>query len=239
MGESLDKLPVHVAVIMDGNGRWARRRHRSRNEGHLEGAESVRSIVRSCTEIDIQFLTLYAFSTENWNRPGAEVRFLMRQLGKFLSGEREEMVEKGIRFRAIGRRAQLPANVVREIGRTEQATAGGGTLQLNLALNYGARAELTDACRELCEEAAGGRLKPGDVDERALEQRLYTAGMPDPDLLIRTGGEMRLSNFLLWQLSYSEIYITETLWPDFRDDAFQAALREYARRERRFGRVEG
>ncbi len=237
MEEKPQRLPTHVAVIMDGNGRWARTRNLSRNEGHLEGAESVRAIVRSCMELEIPYLTLYAFSTENWNRPRQEVDFLMEQLAIFLSQNSSEMQERGIRFRAIGRIGDLPAAVRDSIQAVEEATSRGDAFTLCIAINYGARAEITDACRKLCEEVSRGDMAPEDIDERIVNKKLYTSDIPDPDLLIRTGGEMRLSNFLLWQLSYSEIYVTDTLWPDFRENELRVALRNYARRERRFGRI--
>ncbi len=237
MKDDRENLPAHVAVIMDGNGRWARLKDCPRMEGHRRGAENVRSVVEGCRKRGIRHLTLYAFSTENWGRPRAEVEFLMELLGGFLSNEREEMREKGIRFRAIGRISRLPPAVREEVNVTEKVTATGEDLNLFLALNYGARSEIADACRKICEEVLSARMRPEDIDEQAIQERLYTAGVPDPDLVIRTGGEMRLSNFLLWQLSYAEIYFTEILWPEFGDEELHTALQEYARRERRFGRV--
>ncbi len=231
------KKPVHVAVIMDGNGRWAERQGLPRMQGHLEGAESARIVAESCIDEGVGHLTLYAFSTENWGRPEAEVKFLMEQIGVYLSENREEMKRRGIRFRAIGRRAGLPDSVREEVDITEKYTEEGEQLQLLMALNYGARPEIADAARALCKEVVDGRIGVEDIDEKAVADRLYTAGIPDPDLVIRTGGEMRLSNFLLWQLSYAEIYVTETLWPEFRAAQLREALREYARRERRFGKV--
>jgi len=234
-----EKIPAHVAIIMDGNGRWAKLRRLPRVQGHLEGAESARIVADACIDEGVGFLTLYAFSTENWARPREEVEFLMAQITKYLAENREEMRERGIRFRAVGRTERLPHQVRKEIEVTENCTAQAGELHLQMALNYGARSEIVDACKKLCSEACEGRLGVQEIDEAAIGRRLYTAGIPDPDLLIRAGGEMRLSNFMLWQLSYSEIYVTDTLWPEFRAPHLRLALREYARRERRFGRVEG
>lgn len=229
--------PTHVAIVMDGNGRWAEERGKPRTEGHSVGAESAREISECCVKYDIPYLTLYAFSTENWRRPRREVRFLMKRLKQFLIERRDEMVEQGIARNPIGRLAKLPRGVRRELDRTVKATRDGENLTLNLALNYGARAEFVDACRLLAERVEEGDLKPQDIDETLVSDTMYTAGQPDPDLFIRTGGEKRLSNFLLWQLSYAELYVTEVLWPDFREDEFCAALREFARRDRRFGGV--
>jgi len=231
------RLPTHVAVIMDGNGRWARARNLPRTEGHLAGAESAREIAKCCVEWGIPHLTLYAFSTENWGRPAQEVRFLMNQLRRFLARWRKELVQNGIRLRPIGRTGELPAPVRKELSKTEEMTRGASKLTLQLAVNYGSRSEVVDACRALAARVRDGRLAPEEIDERLLGEHLYTAGVPDPDLLIRTAGEMRLSNFLLWQASYAEIYVTEVLWPEFRRAEFLAALREFARRERRFGRT--
>ena len=230
-------MPVHVAIVMDGNGRWARHKGLSRTRGHIEGAESARAIAKACVELGVSYLTLYAFSTENWDRPAAEVRFLMRQLRRFLIDRRQELLENGIRLRAIGRTHELPARVRQALEGTERATRHCGNLTLLLALNYGGRSEIADACRAIARQVQAGEIRPQDVDEHAVARYLYTVGIPDPDLLIRTGGEMRLSNFLLWQVSYTEIYVTDTLWPDFRKDQFQEALRDFAGRERRFGGV--
>jgi len=229
--------PNHVAIVMDGNGRWARRRGLPRTEGHLAGVRSVRAVTECCVEFGIPYLTLYAFSTENWGRPASEVKFLMRQLRRFLAERRKELVEKGVRLLGLGRTDELPAAVRRELLKTEQATREGKALNLALALNYGSRREIVDACRSLAARARAGELAPEQIDEAAVSQALYTADMPDPDLVIRTGGEMRLSNFLLWQASYAEFYVTDVLWPDFDREEFLKALRDYARRERRFGRI--
>ncbi len=235
MSEAGDKLPRHVAIIMDGNGRWARRRGLPRNEGHLAGAESARTMARCCAEVGIPYLTLYAFSTENWTRPRAEVRFLMSQLRKFLRERREEFVQNGIRLRAIGAVEELPAAVQRELRATEEATRACTEATLVVALNYGGRREIAEAARRIARKAAAGEIDPEEVDEQLFAAHLYTADLPDPDLLIRTGGEMRVSNFLLYQISYAELYVTETLWPDFGEEELRRALAEFARRERRFG----
>ncbi|MFW6457752.1 MAG: isoprenyl transferase [Planctomycetota bacterium] len=232
-----EERPTHVAIVMDGNGRWAEKRGKPRTEGHSAGAQSARNISECCIKFDIPYLTLYAFSTENWRRPNHEVRFLMNRLRKFLIERRDEMVEQGIALQPIGRLGKLPRRVRREMDATVQATRDGENLTLNLALNYGARAEITDACRVLARRVQNGELKPAEIDEALVNDSLYTAGQPDPDLFIRTGGEMRLSNFMLWQVSYAELYFTNVLWPDFGDDEFTDAIREYARRERRFGAV--
>lgn len=237
MDELPTNLPAHVAIIMDGNGRWAEARDLPRTEGHSRGARSARTVAESCVEFGIPYLTLYAFSTENWQRPDKEVRFLMRRLRQFLIERRDEMIEQGIRLQAIGRTEDLPMMVRRELRKTLSATEGGDKLTLNLAVNYGARSEIVDACRSLAARVAGGELTPEQIDEDLLSDSLYTAGQPDPDLLIRTGGEMRLSNFLLWQLSYAEIHVTDILWPDFGREEFVRTLHEFARRERRYGGV--
>ena len=203
----------------------------------MEGAESARVIAEACVQQGISYLTLYAFSTENWDRPAAEVRFLMRHLRRFLIDRRRELLENGIRLRAIGRTSELPARVRQALEGTERATRHGKNLTLLLALNYGGRSEIADACMAVARQVRAGEIRPEDVDEHVVARHLYTAGIPDPDLLIRTGGEMRLSNFLLWQVSYTEIYVTDTLWPEFRKDQLQEALRDFAGRERRFGGV--
>lgn len=230
-------LPRHVALIMDGNGRWAKRRGWNRVRGHEEGAESVRVVVRACRRLGIGWLTLYAFSQENWARPQAEVSALMKLLNRFLKKERAEMLERGIRLNTIGEIERLPKATRELLARTMADTAGGREMVLTLALSYGGRQELIRAARLLAAEAAAGRLAPEQIDEAALAARLYTAGMPDPDLLIRTSGEQRTSNFLPWQMAYTEFYFTETLWPDFREEELMAALHSYARRQRRFGRT--
>jgi len=235
MNEVPHKLPRHVAIIMDGNGRWAKQRDLSRTEGHLAGAESAREIGRCCLEFHIPYLTFYAFSTENWKRPREEVQFLMKQVRNYLREQRDEFLKHDIRVRTIGRMDGLPAGARRELEKTVRETAGCRSINLNVALNYGSRSEITDACRSIADEVKKGLKEPEDITESDVEMHLYTAGTPEPDLLIRTGGEKRLSNFLLWQLSYCEIYFTDVLWPDFRRDRFLEALQEFSRRERRFG----
>jgi len=234
-----DRLPRHVAIIMDGNGRWANQQGLPRNEGHRAGGRSARTVAEACVELGIPVLTLYAFSTENWSRPPSEVRFLMSNLRGLLRKHRKELVEKDICLRPIGALDELPQAVRRELARTEQATREGAALTLAVALNYGARREIADAARAIAGKVKRGELEPDAIDEDTVEQHLYTAGLPAPELLIRTAGEMRLSNFLLWQISYAELYVTETLWPDFGRDEFMEALREFARRERRFGGLDG
>jgi undecaprenyl diphosphate synthase len=227
------RLPAHVAIIMDGNGRWARKRSLPRVAGHKAGIESVRMAVTCCAQMGVAALTLYAFSIENWKRPRAEVTTLWRLLRVYLHREMPSLVEHGIRLNALGRLEQLPESVRRDLEEAVRATAGGGRMQLNLAINYGGRAELVDAFNRLLAAARRGEI--GSVDEEAVSGALYTAGQPDPDLLIRTSGEMRVSNFLLWQIAYAELYVTETLWPDFTRTELLRALLEYQRRERRFG----
>jgi undecaprenyl diphosphate synthase len=229
------KLPRHIAVIMDGNGRWAKQRGLQRIEGHSRGVDSVRSTIEECCRLGIGQLTLYCFSSENWKRPKTELDFLMRLLQTYLIDERAEIMEQNIRFTVIGRRSELEARVIREIDENIRMSAGNTGMTLCLAINYGARTELVDAVRSLAEKARQGSLDPQDIDETTIGDALYTAGMPDPDLLIRTAGEMRISNFLLWQISYAELWVTEKCWPDFDRATLHQALRDYARRERRFG----
>jgi len=222
---------------MDGNGRWARQRGLPRVEGHRAGAESVREIVRVSGELGIEYLTLYAFSSENWNRPRAEVAALMRLLEFYLKQEIPELKRNNVRLAAIGRLHELPLRAQKQLDRSIDALRANTGLTLVLALSYGARAELVDAVRGIAREIKAGRLDVSDIDEQAISQRLYTRAMPDPDLLIRTSGELRLSNFLLWQISYAELYVTETLWPAFRRAEYLAALEAFRRRQRRFGQV--
>jgi undecaprenyl diphosphate synthase len=229
------KVPRHVAVIMDGNGRWARQRGLPRIRGHEEGAESVRAAVRACRELGVQYLTLYAFSVENWSRPAAEVSALMRLLESFLERNERELHDNRVRLRAIGRLEDLDAGLRARLAGVEERTRAYDSGQLLLALSYGGRTEIAHACREIARAVRRGELDPEAVDEAAVAARLYAPDVPDPDLLIRTSGEMRVSNFLLWQISYAELYVTETLWPDFREDAFHKAIEEYGRRQRRFG----
>lgn len=238
-GDGLDRsaLPAHVAVIMDGNGRWAQKKFMNRVKGHERGADTVRMVVRACREIGISFLTLYAFSTENWQRPKAEVAALMALLKKFLVSERVEMQVNNIRFNVIGEQERLPADVREEIQRTRDATKNNGGMVLSLALSYGGRSEIVKAVREIASDVQNGRLSPDAITEHTIISHLYTADMPDPELVIRTSGEMRISNFLLWQVAYAELFITPTLWPDFTRDELIGILKEYQTRDRRFGRV--
>ena len=230
-----DRLPVHLAAIMDGNGRWAARRGLPRHEGHARGAETVRRMTRQCARLGLEQLTLFCFSSENWKRPEPEFRFLMELLARYAVEQRPEVARYGLRFSVIGRRAGLPDGVMAEVDETARLAAGNPGMRLCLALNYGSRGEIAAAARRIAEEAAAGTLSPDEVDEAAVAARLDTAGMPDPDLVLRTAGEMRVSNFLLWQISYAELYVSERCWPEFgRDDLF-AALRDFAGRDRRFG----
>ncbi len=228
-------LPRHVAIIMDGNGRWARQRGLPRIEGHRRGVQSVRAVVEECCRLGLQQLTLYCLSVENWKRPQEEIDFLMFLLEQYLIEERAEIMEQNIRFTSIGRRQGLPDDVLRELDENVRLSRQNTGLVLCLALNYGGRSEVVDAIRRLAESVRRGERTPEEIDEEAVGQALYTAGMPDPDLLIRTAGEMRVSNFLLWQISYAEIWVTERCWPDFGTPELHEALRDYARRERRFG----
>jgi undecaprenyl diphosphate synthase len=233
-----ERLPRHVAVVMDGNGRWAAGQGKPRNFGHARGAEAVLPIVRECARLNMAALTMYALSSENLlRRPAEEVGALMELYELHLREERQEMVDGNIRFIHVGRREGVAPAVLRELDQTIEATRGNDGLRLCLALNYGSRQEIAEAARALAREAAVGSLDPEAVDEQAVAGRLYTADVPDPDLLIRTAGEMRLSNFLLWQLSYAEIWVTPTLWPDFDPAELHRGLLQYAGRTRRFGAV--
>src|SRR5262245_11221855 len=228
-------LPRHIAMIMDGNGRWARERGLERIEGHIRGAETVRRVVEECCRLGIGQLTLYSFSSENWKRPKQEVDFLMSLLKQYLIAERPEIMKQKIRFRVIGRRTELAPEVVHEIEVTERLSANNAGTTLALAVNYGSRAEIVDAVRLIAQRVRRGELEPSGIDETTISNSLYTGGMPDPDLLIRTAGEMRVSNYLLWQISYAELWVTPVYWPDFSTEVFHTALRDYAARERRFG----
>jgi undecaprenyl diphosphate synthase len=237
--EDLDKtkLPTHVAIIMDGNGRWAKKHLLSRIKGHEKGADAVRAIVRACREIGIAHLTLYAFSTENWQRPKSEVDALMTLLIKFLKSEQKELAETDIRLHVIGQKERLPANVQQALDEAMDLTRDNSALQLNLALSYGSRAEIVHMVKKLAHKSKNGEVDPDAIDADTVAQNLYTRDIPDPDLLIRTSGEMRISNFLLWQIAYTEIYVTPTYWPDFGKEEFYEILRDYQKRERRFGRA--
>jgi undecaprenyl diphosphate synthase len=222
---------------MDGNGRWAKKRLLNRIQGHEKGAETVRTIVRTCREIGISHLTLYAFSTENWQRPPMEVEALMRLLKRFLIAERSEMMENNIRLHTIGQIERLPEDVHQALTETMRLTAKNDKMTLHLALSYGARAEIVQMVRSIAAKTRDGDINPDDISEALIGQYLYTREIPDPDLLIRTSGEMRISNFLLWQIAYTEIYVTQTLWPDFGREEFLDILRNYQQRDRRFGKV--
>ena len=228
-------LPTHVAIIMDGNGRWARERNLPRVEGHRTGAESVRNIVRTAGEIGIKYLTLYAFSVENWNRPKDEVDTLMKYLERYLRSETPELDRNNVRLEVIGQIYRLPDSVQKELKKSIATLSKNNGLTVVMALSYGARTEIVDAIRAIAEKVEKGKLDPAEINEAVISQHLYTRNIPDPDLLIRTSGEMRVSNFLLWQISYAELVVTPTLWPDFRKAQFFEAMEEYARRHRRFG----
>ncbi|MSR74482.1 MAG: di-trans,poly-cis-decaprenylcistransferase [Planctomycetes bacterium] len=230
----------HIAIIMDGNGRWAEARGMVRARGHRAGVDSVREVVTDCARAHLPWLTLYALSTENFKmRPALEVRLLMVLLKRFMINERATLMENGVRLITAGRIQEFPARVVAEIRRTEALTAGNRGMTLCLALNYGGRGEIVDAARELAREVRAGNLDPESIDEAAFAQRLYCPSMPDVDLLVRTAGDLRVSNFLLWQISYAEIFVTPMCWPDVRRPLIESALAEYARRDRRFGGVQG
>lgn len=231
------KLPRHVAIIMDGNGRWAAHRRRPRVAGHREGAESVRAVVDASARLGLEALTLYAFSTENWKRPNSEVQALMGLLREYMRRELESIRRNNIRFRVIGRIEELDPDIQQGLIDGMQQTAANTGMRLNIALNYSGRAELVDAIRQIAEAVARREVVPGEIDEALVDRLLYTAGQPDPDLVIRTSGEMRVSNFMLWQIAYSEIYVTDTHWPDFRRTALLTAILQYQHRERRYGGI--
>ena len=228
-------IPRHIAIIMDGNGRWAKERGLPRRDGHRAGAESVRECVEACKELGVEYLTLYAFSSENWNRPAAEVTALMALLERFLEEKAEELMKQNVRLTAIGHLDRLPDRTRRKLDKAIERTAGNTSLTLVLALSYGAREEIAEAARSLAIDAAAGKIDPTKIDCAMVASRLYTAEIPDPDLLVRTSGELRVSNFLLWQISYAEIVIFKKFWPDFRQADLCEAAQEYARRHRRFG----
>jgi undecaprenyl diphosphate synthase len=230
-----NKLPQHIAVIMDGNGRWAQRRHLPRIAGHRAGVQSARTVIETCARLNIPALTLYAFSMENWRRPKAEIDFLMRLLREYLRKELPVIHRNNIRLLVIGRPDQLPEAVRTDVERAMDQTAKNSGMRLAVALNYGGRAELVDAFNRILDRVRNNGLANARVDEEMISQHLYTAGLPDPDLLIRTSGEMRVSNFLLWQIAYAEIYVTETLWPDFTRAQLLEALLDFQKRERRYG----
>jgi undecaprenyl diphosphate synthase len=233
-----ERRPRHVAIIMDGNGRWALERQQPRIEGHRAGAQRVRDIVVECSKLGLDALTLYCFSLENWKRPADEIGALMELYLEYLVRERQELLDNNVRFVQIGRREGLPPSVLDEVDQTTAATSHCDGLTLCLALNYGARAEITDAVRDIAREVRAGRLDPDRIDERTVAAHLYTAGVPDPDLLVRTAGEMRVSNYLLWQISYAEIHVTDVFWPEFTLDCLHEAIRDYASRHRRYGALD-
>ncbi|MBF0131143.1 MAG: isoprenyl transferase [Magnetococcales bacterium] len=232
---SFEKTPRHVAIVMDGNRRWAKARFLPKFEGHRQGVKAVRRTVEACLDFGIPVLTLYTFSAENWNRPQEEVSALMNLLAIHLRKEMDELVKEGVRFQALGRIARLPQNIQDLVRELEQQTSHNSRLLFNLALNYGGRQELVDAAIQISREVVGGQLQIDAIDEAAVSQRLTTAGMDDPDLLIRTGGEQRVSNFLLWQLAYSEMVFLPIFWPEFDANHLRKAIEEFGRRERRFG----
>ncbi len=234
-----DRIPRHIAIIMDGNGRWAEERGFPRIFGHQNGAASVRTVMEECRLLGVEVITLYSFSLENWKRPAQEVEALMHLYERYLEGEREALADRNLRFRQIGRRDGLPQAVIDASVELERATANNTGPMLCLAVNYGSRAEIVDAAQSLARRVASGEIDPDQIDEASIDRSLGTAGLPDPDLLIRTAGEMRVSNFLLWQISYAELVVTDTLWPDFGVESLHDAIRAFAARDRRFGGLNG
>lgn len=232
-----ERLPQHVAVIMDGNGRWAKRQGLPRILGHRRGVDALKELLRCCRDWGIKALTAYAFSTENWGRPLEEVDFLMTLFERVLRQELDEMIRENVRIKFVGNLLALPPSLQAEIARAVEATRNNPGIQFTVATNYGGRQEILQACRAIAFQVQQGLIQPEEIDEALFESHLYTAGISDPDLLIRTSGEMRISNFLLWQVAYSELYITDILWPDFDREAFHLALRAYQQRERRFGKI--
>ncbi|HIK29563.1 MAG: isoprenyl transferase [Oscillatoriaceae bacterium SKW80] len=232
-----DRLPKHVAVIMDGNGRWAKRQGLPRILGHRRGVDALKELLRCCRDWGIKALTAYAFSTENWGRPLEEVDFLMTLFERVLRQELDEMIRENVRIKFVGNLLALPSSLQAEISRAVEATRNNPGIQFTVATNYGGRQEILQACRAIAFQVQQGLIQPEEIDEALFESHLYTAGISDPDLLIRTSGEMRISNFLLWQVAYSELYITDILWPDFDREAFHLALRAYQQRDRRFGKI--
>jgi len=230
-----EKLPKHIAIIMDGNGRWANKRSFRRILGHREGMESVKEIVRACRELDIQALTLYAFSSQNWQRPELEVKALMGLLKKYVRSEVNELNENNVKLQGIGDLNKLPKSVVKVFNEAVEITKNNSGMVLSVALSYGGREEILNAVSKIVKKIETGELSSADLNEDIIAENLYTAGLPDPDFLIRTSGELRISNFLLWQIAYSEIYVTDVLWPDFREDDLYRALIEFQKRKRRFG----
>lgn len=230
-----ERLPRHIAIIMDGNGRWAQNRGLPRIEGHRRGVKSVRTVVEECARLGVEQLTLYCFSSENWKRPRPELDLLMSLLNSYVVAEREEIMRQDIRFTTIGRTDRISSKILAEVNTTISMSSDNPGMRLCLALDYGARDEIVQATRQIVEQVRDGQLDPDSIDEDVIAQHLYTAGMSDPDLVIRTAGEMRISNFLLWQISYAELWVTQVLWPDFRTPELFAALKDFAARDRRFG----
>jgi undecaprenyl diphosphate synthase len=237
LGIAAERVPRHIAIIMDGNGRWAKQRQWLRIRGHESGAKNVRNVVTHCARLGVEALTLFSFSSENWKRPRAEVDALMALYVKYLIAERETIMANDVRFVHLGRREGLPQSVLNEMDITAEASRQNNGLRLCLALNYGSRDEIVDAVRKIAVSVKAGEVQPADINAALIDASLYTAGLPDPDLLIRTAGENRISNFLLWQISYAEIYVTDVLWPEFRVEELNAAIKDFAARERRFGDV--
>jgi len=231
------KIPTHIAIIMDGNGRWAKEQGLQRILGHESGAETVREITRECSRLGVGRLTLYAFSAENWKRPLREIDFLMKLLEQYLVQERKEIMENNIRFTSIGRLDELPEGVRKVLQETTELSSKNTGMVLCLALAYGGRVEIVDAVRRLAQEIKEGKRQPQDIDEQAIARYLYDPGAPDPDLLIRTGGDLRVSNFLLWQISYTELWVTPVKWPEFKKEHLHEAIREFSKRDRRFGNI--
>ncbi len=230
-----ERFPRHIAIIMDGNGRWARRQQLPRIEGHRRGVASVRRTVEESARLGLEQLTLYCLSSENWRRPPSEVDFLMHLLQQYMIEERATLMKQNISVKVIGRRDGIPAETQREMDKTIQMSENNSGMRLCLAINYGGRAELVDATRRIAQAVAEGKLSPEQIDEQTIQQSLYTAHMPDPDLVVRTAGEMRISNFLLWQISYAEMYVTDICWPEFTEAHLHQAIRAFAARQRRFG----
>ena len=239
LGVPLEQMPRHIAIIMDGNGRWARKKGLPRSEGHRRGGKTVEKIAQYCVDFGIESLTLYSFSIENWKRPQIEVNGLMHLYAQYLVGIRDTLMKNNVKLIHLGRLAQLPPAVKAELGRTIELRANNTGMTLALALNYGGRTEISDAAKKIAQEYKEGKQRLEDIDEQCVSRHLYTAGLAEPDLLIRTANEMRVSNFLLWQISYSEFYVTKTLWPDFKKADLEKAIRAYAERTRRFGTVKG
>jgi undecaprenyl diphosphate synthase len=234
-----ERWPRHLAIIMDGNGRWAQRQHLPRIEGHRRGVASVRRTTEECARLKIEQLTLYCLSSENWKRPQPEIDFLMHLLEQYMIEERTTIMGNNLRVRMIGRRTGIPDQVLRELDKTVEMSAANTGMWLNLAVNYGGRAEIVDAVQAIGRDIAAGELEPDDIDESAIANRLYTAGLDDPDLLVRTAGELRISNFLLWQISYAEIWVTDRCWPEFDETALHEANRDFANRNRKYGGLNG